>query len=42
MFCIKFGRDFEVSSQCGDFLIRIGRREWYYEREAGWKVERVS
>lgn len=42
MFSIKFGRSFEVSSQGGDFLIRFGRREWFYERGEGWKREIVK
>jgi hypothetical protein len=41
MFSIKLGRAFEVSSQLGDFLVRVGRIEVYWSKADGWTFERT-
>jgi hypothetical protein len=41
MFSFKFGRVFEVSSQLGDFLVRVGRRQFYWSRDTGFICERT-
>jgi hypothetical protein len=42
MFSIKLGARFEISSQYGDLLIRIGKRQFFRERGAGWIAEAVK
>jgi hypothetical protein len=41
MFCFTIGQVFELSSQFGDFLVRFGRREFYWSRDTGFICERT-
>ncbi len=38
-FYLRFGREFELSSESGDFLLRLGRRVFYWSRSFGWSTE---